>query len=182
METTTQITATATTAEPARHPFDRAGLGKPPYKFLGMISKSYQACPGAPVQPGGSCDYCGQGIFDQYHVQSADGRRFKVGCDCIAKASKTASLFPSQRALDKAVRDAKTAKRHAREQARIVEGFAWIDSPEIAAKLAALPHPYKWQADKGLTFADFVGGMRDHAGNQGRLEVIAAARKALETR
>ena len=72
-------------SEQAAHKFESAGLGKAPFRFIGYEHKTYQAHPSAPVQVGGSCDYCGQGISNMYHVKSADGNRFKVGSDCIAK-------------------------------------------------------------------------------------------------
>ena len=61
------------------HPFERAGLGVAPYTFLGVSERVYVACPGAPAQPGGTCDYCGNGIRYLYHCVSADGRRFAGG-------------------------------------------------------------------------------------------------------
>ena len=57
------------------HKFELAGLGLAPYTFLGCERKVYQACQGAPEQPGGSCDYCGTGIMYQFLLRSADGRR-----------------------------------------------------------------------------------------------------------
>ena len=47
------------------HPWERAGLGPAPYAYLGSYVKTYQSipgCPDCPIQPGSSCDYCGQGI------------------------------------------------------------------------------------------------------------------------
>ena len=52
---------TATTDE--RHP-DWPHLPAPPWRYLGMTVEKYQACPGAPIQPGASCDHCGTGIMD----------------------------------------------------------------------------------------------------------------------
>ncbi len=45
-----------------RHVFERAGLGLAPFRFVGMEEKTFQACPGAPIQAGSSCDYCGTGM------------------------------------------------------------------------------------------------------------------------
>jgi hypothetical protein len=42
----------------------------------------YQACPGAPVQSGGSCEKCGQGIRYVVTLKGADGRLVEVGRDC----------------------------------------------------------------------------------------------------
>ena len=58
------------------HPFERAGLGKPPYRFTGTEEKVYQACHDAPQQPGGTCNYCGTGIRFCFWVESADKKKF----------------------------------------------------------------------------------------------------------
>lgn len=180
MKTMTTMTSILQ-SEPPRHPFDRAGLGKPPYKFLGYEHKTFQACPDAPVQVGGSCMYCGQGICNFFHVQSADGKKFHVGPDCIKKVSKAAKDFPSQRELDVAVRDHERALRHAREKKAIAEGRELLARPGVSEKLAALPHPYKWQAEKGLTMADFVDWMLGHAGDSGRIRMFKMVRAEIES-
>lgn len=64
-----------------------SGFGPGPYKVVGYSRLVYQACPGAPVQAGGSCDYCGTGIMHAYTIRCADGVEFKVGCDCVRKAA-----------------------------------------------------------------------------------------------
>ena len=42
---------TVTPAELAavKHPFERAGLGLAPFRFVGMVEKVYVSCPGAPA-------------------------------------------------------------------------------------------------------------------------------------
>ena len=67
------------------HPFEKAGLGAAPFTFTGVTKQTYQAHHSAPVQPGTSCDYCSTGIMFVCGVRGADGREFKVGCDCIQK-------------------------------------------------------------------------------------------------
>jgi hypothetical protein len=67
------------------HPFEKAGLGKAPFTFTGLQRVTFQAAPGAPVQVGGSCDYCATGIVLHFFIRSSDGKSFKVGCDCVAK-------------------------------------------------------------------------------------------------
>ena len=67
------------------HVFESAGLGLAPFRLDGFSESKFQAAPGAPVQPGSTCDYCGQGIMIVCAIRSADGKRFKVGCDCVAK-------------------------------------------------------------------------------------------------
>ena len=172
-------TTQTNTNEPARHPFEIAGLGVAPYRVIGFDTCQYQACPGAPIQPGTSCDYCGQGIMYVMRIQASDGKKFKVGCDCVMKVGKESKDYPSQRALDVAARKMKTDIRHAREEAAIAAGFEWLFSAEVFAKISALPHPYKWQSDKGLTMADYANWMKKNAGNKGKLDAIKLVKAAL---
>lgn len=67
------------------HVFELAGLGKAPFRLIGVEYKHYQACAGAPVQPGGNCAYCGTGIIECLVIKSADDRTFIVGSDCVRK-------------------------------------------------------------------------------------------------
>ena len=52
------------------------------WRVVGFRVSVYQACHGAPVQPGGCCENCGQGIKYVVTVESNDGRRMDVGQDC----------------------------------------------------------------------------------------------------
>jgi hypothetical protein len=56
------------------HPFERAGLGKAPFRYLSSYRDNLTCC-----------DYCGTAIVNVFIVGSADGQRFKVGCECIRK-------------------------------------------------------------------------------------------------
>lgn len=71
------------------HPFERAGFGHAPYRVTGYGVSKFQACPGAPVQCGTSCDVCATGIMNVYQITSAEGVTFKVGCDCVQKTGDT---------------------------------------------------------------------------------------------
>lgn len=79
---------------PRIHPFEAAGLGKAPFKCVGYEYRTFQACQGAPVQVGGSCRYCGQGICHTYLIKSSDGKTFPVGSNCVEKTnSKGAKIL-----------------------------------------------------------------------------------------
>jgi hypothetical protein len=167
-------------ASPVSHPFDRAGLGKPPYKFLCVTKNWFCACPGDPGKPGGSCDYCANGIAFEYHVASSDGKRFKVGSDCIWKIYReTPKGDPATRALNAARIKHERELRHAREGTTIVEGKAWLARPEVGAALAAIPHPHTSRAARGETLADMVAWYVAHAGVSGTLWALKTARKAV---
>lgn len=101
------------------HVFERAGLGIAPYEFLGVQKMAYQACQGAPVQPGTSCHYCGMGIMYAYQLKSSDGKKFHVGCDCIAK-SGDAGLIKAYK-TSRAHRDLERQKRQAKDAANQAE-------------------------------------------------------------
>src|SRR5262245_4254165 len=70
------------------HPFQRAGLGLAPFRFVGLDTCIHKASHDAPAQPGTSCDYCSTGIMYVCHIESSDGKRFKVGCDCVRKLER----------------------------------------------------------------------------------------------
>lgn len=65
-----------------------SGFGPGPYRVVGYQQKIHQACQGAPIQAGGSCDYCGTAIMHAYTIRCADGVEFVVGCDCVRKVDR----------------------------------------------------------------------------------------------
>lgn len=71
-----------------QHPFERGGLGKAPYRCVGLVVRTYKAASDAPEQVGGACDYCGQGIKYQFIIRGADGSEFKVGSSCVGKVDR----------------------------------------------------------------------------------------------
>jgi hypothetical protein len=95
------------------HKFTEAGLGSAPFKYLGCGEEVYRAHPDAPVQPGASCDYCGTGIRHVFYIRSADGRRSKIGSECINKAGDRGLISRAKAALNARRRAAAQAKRQA---------------------------------------------------------------------
>ena len=147
------------------HPFEESGFGKAPFRFDGVTRNWFTAGPGDPGKPGGSCDYCGTGIAFEFWVKSADGRRFKVGCDCIAKLSRANNVAFSG---DTLARDADIARRRMERERRehlamakrqaAAEQFASWYSVSRQSAACSLPHP----AIKGLTLAHYIKWMSDH--------------------
>lgn len=99
------------------HVFEKAGLGKAPFRCVGVTEKVGPITMpdgtqiGSPGQPMGCCDYCGTGIKDCYVIQSSDKKQFVVGCDCVARTGdagliKSYKNLPEVRAFNKAKRDA----------------------------------------------------------------------------
>lgn len=135
------------------HPFERANLGKAPFRVVGFEEKTYQACPGAPVQPGSTCDYCGTAIRQVFHIASADGKQFKVGCDCVLKTERPGT--PLHAAAKEVM--LKIARDKRRVKAELDRAFisAWVNAHET--ELKSQPSVHDWARAKGNTrFDDMV--------------------------
>lgn len=158
-----------------RHAWEIAGLGSAPYTYIGHTTEHFQACPGAPLQVGGSCDFCGQGISEMYRFRSADGRTFKVGSDCVKRAGDAGLV----KMISADVRRHASELRAARELARIAAAVALIDT--ISDRLAALPHPLAWRAAQGGTMLEWARWMLDHSGHSGKLSVAKAIERVANT-
>jgi hypothetical protein len=122
-------------AEIGAHVFEKAGLGRAPFKVVGCFELKWQAHPGAPVRAGGSCDYCGNAIMYAARIKSADGRTFKVGSDCVARTGDAGLLkaykqHPEVRALNR-------AKAALKDEAVKAEFAALMADPAVRAVLAA---------------------------------------------
>jgi hypothetical protein len=164
---------TMTTTE--AHPFEAAGLGKAPFRLVGVTENVYRH-PGGTCQPGGTCDYCSTGILYEFRIRSADGRTFVVGSDCVLKIDRrdnrqlADAVKVEVARRQKAARQAKRREAVAREQTRIDAAFGRFDGSEaIRTALAAKPHP----SIKGdaFTLLGYVEWMRANAGHSGRLSV-----------
>lgn len=154
-----------------KHAFE--SLGAPPYRFVGFEVRKYQACHGAPIQCGGSCDYCGTGIMDTYWFVSSDGKRFKVGSDCVRK-SGDAGLYSQ---IQRQINAVKTERRREREAEKIAAIRLQMGDETVRAKLATQPHPIDYRAKNGATLLNWADWMMVNAGNAGRLAVGKAIAK-----
>lgn len=150
-----------------QHKFEIAGLGKAPFKLVGYRELKFQACADAPVQPGGSCDYCGTAIIGAFLIKSSDGKTFKVGCDCVNKTGDAG--------LKRVVAQEKTKLRKIKDQARIATAVDRLWDPELREKLAQQPHP----TFPEKTLLDWINWMIDHAGNAGKVRVARVIEQAL---
>ena len=165
---------TDSTAEIGMHVFERAGLGKAPFRYCGMTESKYQACHGAPVQPGSSCDYCGQGIMYVCEISSADGRRFKVGCDCVARTGDAGLIAAHKHSPEvRKINREKAAARDARNREAWAAIMADQDSIEI---LAACNVPGYYGQESWYSRANRVWPM---CGAAGRARYLAEARRIL---
>ena len=136
------------------HKFERAGLGKAPFRFIGMYEDRGPhkfAGPGgttieigSPGQPMGVCKYCGTGIAICCKVRSADGNEFVVGSDCIAKVGdegmvKTIKRSPEYRAHQRRLREDLDIRKTQELRKLLAEN---------EAALTAIPH--KWTSWQGV--------------------------------
>jgi hypothetical protein len=129
------LAKTDSPAEIGMHVFERAKLGIAPFYCFSSEEKIFQACPGAPIQPGSSCDYCGQGIRYVYWIKGRTGSAFKVGSDCVMRTGDAGLIqsyknHPSVRAVN---RD----KAKARDERVIAEWNALIADETACEKLSA---------------------------------------------
>lgn len=151
------------------HPFEAAGLGKAPFRYVGMVSQeiSYgmrvvniKGANGATVacetKPGGTCDYCGTYIVNMFEIESADGKRFKVGCECVRKTGDSSLVKVVDAEVTRRKREQRAAKRVAQGEADKQLCLSTDLSP-----LAGKPHPTPARAERGETLADWARWMRD---------------------
>lgn len=166
------MTTTMTDAAAKIHAFERVGLGLAPFRLVDVQIRKYQACPGAPIQPGGCCAYCMTGIMECCVIESADGKRFIVGNVCVGKTGDKGLVNPTKIALARLRRE----NSHARDDARIAEAAEALKDDAVRANLDAKPHP---RAFGGLTLLSWVLWMLDHAGRAGKVKAARAVEAAL---
>lgn len=114
------------------HPFEQQGLGKAPFKCVGVTENVF-TMPDGSSKAGGACDYCGTGIRWEFWIKGVEGK-FKVGCDCVAKTGWSVDGFEKVRA------EHTRARRQAGAQSRKVareERFAAERAERRAEKLEA---------------------------------------------
>lgn len=157
METKTTATENST------HDFEKAGLGKAPFRCTGMGQKigPYRFTDpktgitmevGSPGQAMGVCAYCGQGIMDCYTIRSADGKTFEVGCDCVKRSGDAG--------MKKVVCAIVAKKNREKSQARYIVESARISSvlTDNAKRetLSAMPHPKGFDNKTALDYLAYM--------------------------
>ena len=163
------------TAHVGLHCFERANLGKAPFQFIGYSEAKFQAHPGAPVRAGASCDYCGQSIMGVCHIQGADGRKFKVGCDCVRKTGD-AGIIRAYKTHPE-VRAANRAKARAKDETIKAEWAALMADEAVRTKLGSVSIKNSRGIDEPwLTYAERAWA---YCGASGRTRYLKAAKKLL---
>ncbi len=166
------------------HPWEAAGLGKAPFQWLGVEVKYgpiriAQADGttleiGAPGQPMGSCNFCGNGIAECHSILSADGRKFIVGCDCVRKVNAEGDKVRTK--AERASLDLKNAKARKRAAAKSDASLArlkeLLERPGYREAMAAKPSVYAWKAKDGATAWDDLEWLANQCGHSGRVRLI----------
>jgi hypothetical protein len=172
------------------HPWEKAGLGKAPFRCTGVGREIYQAIPGdpnCPVQPGAACAYCGQGIYNVCYIRSADNQRFKVGIDCVRKLESARNhdlgsrdpTYQLMRAAQEKISRLEREKRDERNARKTGELTALLDRADVQDSLRAKPHPTAWRAEQGATLFDYVTWMLKNAGTKGKLQLLKQVKKEI---
>jgi hypothetical protein len=100
------------------HPFEKAGLGKAPFRCIAVETKWHHNGDGT-KKPGGSCHYCGTGILYCFKIEGTDGKTFVVGSDCVLKTHAEVDGFKAYRS--QLAREKRAAGRRARVEARLAQ-------------------------------------------------------------
>ena len=159
-------------ANDTRHVFEH--LGPAPYRYTGFEVKKYQACQGAPIQPGSTCDHCGTAIMDVYKFQAANGSFFKVGSSCVDKSGDRGLYSVIKRQVNKIKRERKAVT----DASRIADGRRLF--ADNRAAFAASPHPKGFvdrATGEALTLADQVDWMLANCGTSGRIRTVREIEK-----
>jgi hypothetical protein len=176
------------------HPWEKAGLGRAPFEWLGITEErgpkrvvandGVEFLVGAPGQPMGTCSYCGMGIAECHHIRSADGKKFIVGCDCVSKVH--AEGEPVLTAAERASRDLRNtkARKRAAAKGKAVKGelAALLADAAIKATLSGLPHPRGFvdrSTGQPLTLLDSVQWLAEHSGRTGKAKALKLIQKAV---
>lgn len=131
----------------AVHPWQDNGIGQAPFRFVTLISMPSAETYGTNVEGYnnamrdaqlqarafginslGSCDVCGTGIHNHCVIRGADGKHFKVGCDCVAKTGDSKLITATENAERERQRAIRKAKSDAAWEARRVAREAALQS------------------------------------------------------
>ena len=112
------------------HKWEDAGHGKAPFKVVGIFEMpapsmaehnpaAYQNAMNA-IPFGyrvGSCGVCGMGLSVNFLINSADGNKFAVGCECVKKAGDHGMIETVKLMKNKRTREINRQKRSDKHQA-----------------------------------------------------------------
>lgn len=155
--------------EEKSHKFEKAGLGKAPFRFVGLSQKIFNMGNGY-SKSGGTCDYCGTAITNCFHIESSDGKQFYVGSECV-RHTGDAGLIKHVKEEESKKRREKTRQKY---EASKIEIEALIKDNKEA--LSSLGHP----AIPNKTWLDYAEWMLAHAGQSGTIKLVKRIKNVIE--
>jgi hypothetical protein len=177
-----------TTESKKIHKFEEAGLGRAPFRFIGiqdtgagrnadgLVKTGHINGAECWTKPGGTCDYCGNYIIVFCWVRDADGEKFKVGSDCVEKVGDKGLTNK----VKKAVSARRLKQRKERDARRIKEARELLTREDIRGRLTDRPSPNKYRASLGETALQWAEWMLEYAGYTGCISVAKALEKVVE--
>lgn len=187
------------------HPFERSGLGIGPFRFLFVASlpspslaehnpEAYNAALRElpRVCPLGSCAHCGMPLMHNFICQSADGKKFAVGSDCVFKVADKSLQDEVRITVLRRAREARRAKAETERAARRAQWLIdnadrlaaeakakMIAEVEAATKRAAVTARWSFMLpildrQSGPFCASMLEGIRNGHAPQGRAITILA--------
>jgi len=159
------------TSDIGKHVFERAGLGVAPFRFVGVTESIFKAAPDAPRQPGTCCDFCGTGIMVVCIIQDANGKRFKVGSDCVAKTGdkgliKAFRTSPRQREM------ARMQRQRADERVIAEWNDLWAAPSTLVAISGKFPRMFNGEPNTAETLEENMKRRWSWSGAAGRKRLL----------
>lgn len=126
-----------TDIKPAEHKFEKAGLGRAPFKFVMLISLPPPSLAGqnpdaynnalreihyAKKSLGlahlGWCEHCGMTLMNNYIIRDADGMAHVVGCDCVQYTGDAGVIQQVEKAEKQRQKKARKVKALTKKEAK----------------------------------------------------------------
>ncbi len=171
------LTKTDNQAHVGMHVFERAGLGKAPFRCVGA-HEEYITHPDGTTQASGSCQFCGMGIRNVFMIRGADGKMFKVGSDCVARTGDE-GLIKSYK-THPAVRQLNRDKAQARDDRVVAEWNTLISDSTTITKLSAIMVPGRpWIAGEQVTLLESMDRLWNMCGAVGRNRTLKTLKRHL---
>jgi hypothetical protein len=148
-------------AEVGTHVFERAGLGRAPFRVVTFYEGK------------DSCAYCGQGIVNVCVVADRGGRQFSVGCDCVRKTGDAGLIVSYKNSPE--VRAARRAKAQAKDAKVVAEFNALMALPGTVAKLSdRMVKGRPWVPGEQVTMLDSFKRQFGMSGAKGHASLLKA--------
>lgn len=126
-----------TDIKPAEHRFEKAGLGRAPFKFVTLISfpppslagqnptaynnalrEIYYAKRLLQIEYFGLCEYCGMALMNNYIIRDVDNVVYVVGSNCVAYTGDAGVIRQVEKAEKTRQKKAKQAKARSQKEAK----------------------------------------------------------------